>query len=175
MANTGEPSRWITKRMPEMDEARAHDDNVHRLPPRVLDGRDPQAPGDEGDAIAKRLLAEDRAPEAKARDAVSTVLLQIRVSTGIAKKASWKRPLMFALLPVALVIGAYFYVTGGAVMSTDNAYVQADVVGVSNDISGIVVEVWFTTTRRSRRATCCSSSTISNSSWRWTARTRSSA
>src|SRR6185437_9818235 len=49
--------------------------------------------------------------------------------------------LMFALLPVALVIGAYFYVTGGAVMSTDNAYVQADVVGVSNDISGIVSQV----------------------------------
>ena len=48
---------------------------------------------------------------------------------------------MFALLPVALVIGAYFYVTGGAVMSTDNAYVQADVVGVSNDISGIVSQV----------------------------------
>ncbi len=31
--------------------------------------------------------------------------------------------------------------TGGAIMSTDNAYVQADVVGVSNDISGIVKEV----------------------------------
>ena len=40
-----------------------------------------------------------------------------------------RRPLMFALLPVALVVGGYFYVTGGAVMSTDNAYVQADMIG----------------------------------------------
>jgi len=37
--------------------------------------------------------------------------------------------MMFALLPVALIAGGYFYVTGGAVMSTDNAYVQADMVG----------------------------------------------
>ena len=31
--------------------------------------------------------------------------------------------------------------TGGAVMSTDNAYVQADMVGLSTDVSGIVREV----------------------------------
>src|SRR5215207_3317004 len=43
-----------------------------------------------------------------------------------APRKSWRRPLMFALLPVALIAGGYFYVTGGAVMSTDNAYVQAD-------------------------------------------------
>ncbi|HEY8127453.1 MAG TPA: HlyD family secretion protein, partial [Hyphomicrobium sp.] len=43
--------------------------------------------------------------------------------------------------PVTLLVGGYFYVTGGAIMSTDNAYVQADIVGVSNDISGIVKEV----------------------------------
>jgi membrane fusion protein (multidrug efflux system) len=48
---------------------------------------------------------------------------------------------MFALLPVALVVGGYFYVTGGTVMSTDNAYVQADMVGLSTDVSGIVREV----------------------------------
>ena len=48
------------------------------------------------------------------------------------------RPVLFALLPVALAIGAYVYVTGGATMSTDNAYVQADMVGVANDVAGIV-------------------------------------
>ncbi len=48
---------------------------------------------------------------------------------------------MFALLPLALIAGGYFYVTGGAVMSTDNAYVQADMVGLSTDVSGIVREV----------------------------------
>ena len=48
---------------------------------------------------------------------------------------------MFALLPVALIVGGYFYVTGGAVMSTDNAYVQADMVGLSTDVAGIVTQV----------------------------------
>jgi len=52
-----------------------------------------------------------------------------------------RRQMLFALLPVLLLIGVYFYVTGGAVMSTDNAYVQADMVGVSTDVSGIVKEV----------------------------------
>jgi membrane fusion protein, multidrug efflux system len=58
-----------------------------------------------------------------------------------APKKSMRRPLMFALLPVALVVGGYFYVTGGAVMSTDNAYVQADMVGLSSDVAGIVTQV----------------------------------
>src|SRR6266481_5819354 len=48
---------------------------------------------------------------------------------------------MFVLLPLVLIVGGYFYVTGGAVMSTDNAYVQADMVGLSTDVSGIVTEV----------------------------------
>jgi membrane fusion protein (multidrug efflux system) len=48
---------------------------------------------------------------------------------------------MFMLLPIALVTGGYWYVTGGEVMSTDNAYVDADKVGVSTDVSGIVEEV----------------------------------
>jgi membrane fusion protein, multidrug efflux system len=44
----------------------------------------------------------------------------------------------FALLPFALIAGAYWYVTGGQVMSTDDAYVQAETVGISTDVSGIV-------------------------------------
>jgi membrane fusion protein (multidrug efflux system) len=48
---------------------------------------------------------------------------------------------LFALLPLALIAGGYFYVTGGQVMSTDDAYVQADRVGISTDVSGIVQEV----------------------------------
>src|ERR1700751_5451165 len=45
---------------------------------------------------------------------------------------------LFALLPLALTAGAYWYVTGGQVMSTDNAYVAADQVGISTEVSGIV-------------------------------------
>jgi membrane fusion protein, multidrug efflux system len=50
----------------------------------------------------------------------------------------WVRWVLFLLLPLALVAGTYWYVTGGQVMSTDNAYVEADKVGVSTDVSGIV-------------------------------------
>jgi multidrug resistance efflux pump len=39
------------------------------------------------------------------------------------------------------IVGGYWYVTGGQVMSTDDAYVEADKVGVSTDVSGIVQEV----------------------------------
>jgi membrane fusion protein (multidrug efflux system) len=53
----------------------------------------------------------------------------------------WLRPVLFLLLPVALLIGGYEYVTGGQIMSTENAYVRADMVGVSTDISGIVKDV----------------------------------
>jgi membrane fusion protein, multidrug efflux system len=45
---------------------------------------------------------------------------------------------LFALLPLALIAGGYWYVTGGQVMSTDDAYVQAETVGISTDVSGIV-------------------------------------
>jgi membrane fusion protein, multidrug efflux system len=48
---------------------------------------------------------------------------------------------LFAVLPIALLLGGYFYVTGGQVMSTDDAYVQAERVGISTDVSGIVQDV----------------------------------
>jgi membrane fusion protein, multidrug efflux system len=53
-------------------------------------------------------------------------------------RARW---VLFALLPLVLIIAAILYVTGGQVMSTDDAYVEADKVGISTDISGIVQDV----------------------------------
>src|SRR3984893_7271958 len=53
----------------------------------------------------------------------------------------WVRWVSFALLPLALIAGAYWYVTGGRVMSTDDAYVEAAKVGISTDVSGIVTEI----------------------------------
>jgi len=62
-------------------------------------------------------------------------------AAGVARRRSLKRPILFALLPIALVAGGYFYVTGGQIMETDNAYLQADMVGVSTDVAGIVASV----------------------------------
>jgi membrane fusion protein (multidrug efflux system) len=59
----------------------------------------------------------------------------------VRRRRSLKRPILFALLPIALVAGGYFYVTGGQIMETDNAYLQADMVGVSTDVAGTVASV----------------------------------
>ncbi|HVJ32973.1 MAG TPA: HlyD family secretion protein [Terriglobia bacterium] len=48
---------------------------------------------------------------------------------------------LFALLPVALIGGGYLYFTGGEIISSDNAYVEADTVGINTDVSGTVAEI----------------------------------
>lgn len=70
-------------------------------------------------------------------------------SSGRPKSRAARRQLLlrwglFALLPLVLLAGAYWYVTGGAVMSTADAFVNADKVGVSTDVSGIVQDVKVT-------------------------------
>jgi membrane fusion protein, multidrug efflux system len=57
------------------------------------------------------------------------------------RRRDWTRWGLFALLPLLLLIGAYWYVTGGQIMSEDDAYVDADKVGISTDVSGIVQDV----------------------------------
>jgi membrane fusion protein (multidrug efflux system) len=64
------------------------------------------------------------------------------------KRRNWTRWGLFALLPLALLIGGYWYVTGGRIMSTDDAYVEAEKVGISTDVSGIVKDVNVTENQR---------------------------
>ena len=52
------------------------------------------------------------------------------------------RVVLFLLLPLVLIILWIVYATGGASMSTDDAYVEANTVGVSTDVSGIVAQVY---------------------------------
>ncbi|MGH8150870.1 MAG: universal stress protein [Steroidobacteraceae bacterium] len=54
------------------------------------------------------------------------------------------RTLLFLLLPVVLIAAAIVYVTGGSVVSTNDAYVEAGTVGISTDVSGIVSHVYVT-------------------------------
>jgi membrane fusion protein (multidrug efflux system) len=53
----------------------------------------------------------------------------------------WMRWGLFAMLPLVLIGATYWYVTGGQIMATDDAYVNADKVGISTDVSGIVQSV----------------------------------
>ncbi len=57
------------------------------------------------------------------------------------RKRGLLRPALFALLPVALLVGGYEYVVGGRFMATDNAYIQARIAGIATDVSGTVVAV----------------------------------
>src|SRR5690349_19368844 len=59
-----------------------------------------------------------------------------RAAAPARSRRRWLRPALFALLPLALAVGGYEYVTGGQYVSTENAYVQADMVGVTTDVSG---------------------------------------
>ena len=64
-------------------------------------------------------------------------------TTAAAKNPRRKRNLVLWITGPALVliIGAYFYVTSGRFVSTDNAYVQADQVNIASQVPGRVVEV----------------------------------
>ena len=107
-------------------------DKIRRLTRRVAE---------EDEAVEPQSKApEDREPEAE--PSVRPSVGPAEANSKPARSAkSLRRPLLFALLPLVLVVAGYFYVTGGSVMSTDNAYVQADMVGLSTDVSGIVREV----------------------------------
>lgn len=74
--------------------------------------------------------------EAKRTDAVAQL--------GKLRRRENIRKVLFALVPLALIVMCIWYVAGGRVMSTDDAYVNAEKVGVSTDVSGIVLDVAVT-------------------------------
>lgn len=56
-----------------------------------------------------------------------------------------RRSVLLVLGPAVLIAGAaWFYLTGGRVVTTDNAYVRADLVQLSTDVSGIVKAIEVT-------------------------------
>ena len=66
--------------------------------------------------------------------------LTIEVAT--APRRRWLRPLLIAIVPLLIAaVGAYFWLTAGRFVSTDNAYVRQDKVSVSSDVAGRIVEV----------------------------------
>ena len=116
------------KSEPKSDHMSDRTDNVRHLPPRA------EAPATETlDSPQARDL-----PQSRRRGSPRVARRAAQIASLARKRAGSPRQFLFALLPVALIVGGYFYVTGGAVMTTENAYVQADMVNVSNDISGIV-------------------------------------
>jgi membrane fusion protein, multidrug efflux system len=136
MADLNELNPDIHHAYSEQGSPSVADDKIYRLTRRLQEAR-----GFSTSELAEpesKVAPDDRKPEA--RPSAEPPHAPAAAST-VAPKKSLRRPLLFALLPLTLVVGGYFYVTGGATMSTDNAYVQADMVGLSTDVSGTVREV----------------------------------
>jgi membrane fusion protein, multidrug efflux system len=97
------------------------------------------------EALRKPAPSRDEAPEAPVTRPVAPVELHPDKPATAEKtrgpRRRWTRWGLFLLLPLVLAVGFYWYVTGGQIMSTDDAYVEADKVGVSTDIAGIVQDV----------------------------------
>lgn len=65
-------------------------------------------------------------------------------ATPIAEKQSGKLKRVVLMLSVPLLVvgaGVYFWATSGRTVSTDNAYVKQDIVSVSSDVGGRIVDV----------------------------------
>jgi membrane fusion protein (multidrug efflux system) len=101
--------------------------------------------GEERGEIGTGRIRSEQAPGERREPEEGAVRLEKTFAPREAARApsrrKWTRPLLFALLPLALAGGAYMYVTGGRFVSTDDAYVNARQVGISTDVAGIVSEV----------------------------------
>jgi membrane fusion protein, multidrug efflux system len=99
-------------------------------------------------AEALRKPERDEAPEAPVTRPAGPAPVELRPDkpSGADKarpptRRRWIRWGLFLLLPIVLAVGLYWYATGGQIMSTDDAYVEADKVGISTDVAGIVQDV----------------------------------
>jgi len=65
-------------------------------------------------------------------------------ATSASTRRRWTRRGLFVVLPLVLIIASYVYITGGQVVSLENAYVAADKLGISTDVSGTVASIEVT-------------------------------
>jgi membrane fusion protein, multidrug efflux system len=102
-----------------------------------------EAPAQARGAPERRRAPTDRgpAPVAPPREQQEPQAERPAEEQPISKRRRWLRWALFAVLPIVLIVGAYFYFEGGAYMTTDDAYVEADQVGLSTDVSGMVKSV----------------------------------
>jgi membrane fusion protein (multidrug efflux system) len=74
-------------------------------------------------------------PKVQAEDAAATAIPEAE------RKKPWRLILMLSVPLLLLAVGGYVWLTSGRYVSTDNAYVQQDMVSVAPEISGVVAEV----------------------------------
>ena len=78
----------------------------------------------------------DADPQRDLRAAATPVTIEVQ------PLRRWRRPVLIAIVPLLIAaVGAWFWLTAGRYVSTDNAYVRQDKVSVSSDVAGRIVEV----------------------------------
>ena len=75
----------------------------------------------------------------------ASTFTQLRASAALTVRApSLRAALMLVIPALAAVIGLYFYLVSGRYVSTDNAYVGAQKVLITPEVSGKVVRITVT-------------------------------
>ena len=67
------------------------------------------------------------------------------------KKKGWRLILLLSVPLLLAAIGGYMWLTSGRYVSTDNAYVQQDMVSVAPEVGGVIAEVRVRENQRVRR------------------------
>jgi membrane fusion protein (multidrug efflux system) len=76
------------------------------------------------------------------RVAAANVIETVEAPSPAAKKRSWLRIALMISVPLAIAaVAGYFYLTGGRYQTTDNAYISQDMISISPDVSGRIVQV----------------------------------
>jgi membrane fusion protein, multidrug efflux system len=106
----------------------------------MLTDRDADSSLDEAERIVVQPLLRETARELPQEERPPASTTQ-RDAPRQSLQRPWVRRVLLLLLPLALIAGGAWYVVGGRLMYTDNAYVNADKVGISTDVAGTVAEV----------------------------------
>jgi membrane fusion protein (multidrug efflux system) len=74
--------------------------------------------------------------------AAANVIETVEAPPPVAKKRSWLRIALMVSVPLLIAaVAGYFYLTGGRYQTTDNAYISQDMISISPDVSGRIVQV----------------------------------
>jgi len=79
--------------------------------------------------------------EADPKVPTERVLTEAEVVEPSRRKRPWRAILMLSVPLILALIGGYFWLTSGRYVSTDNAYVQQDMVSVAPEVNGVIAEV----------------------------------
>jgi membrane fusion protein (multidrug efflux system) len=74
--------------------------------------------------------------------AAANVIETVEAPPPVVKKRSWLRIVLMVSVPLLIAaVAGYFYLTGGRYQTTDNAYISQDMISISPDVSGRIVQV----------------------------------